>query len=486
MKKIGNQGFMLFVFSILFSFSSILFCSDKNIRLYIQDMEQNPIRQAERGVPFLLQVVVDNMNGVLAPENVPGFEQFQVTRYGSSQSTNIINGQRTDRMIFNYSLRADATGTFRLGPLSLKDKNGAMITSQSIQVVVGDQTIAHSIKKQPYFLDTQIDKKSLYVGQELILKIKFYYAAEFENLKIVQPKFEHFVVGQTTSEPVTGIETIRGADYHYQEWQLQVYPEKIGLLTIPPVQAVYHVASDFSHGFMGMFDMFGMTSEKTVQSHARSVDVMPLPESKMYKNITAIGQFDSATLVLKQNKGEIGEGIVATCTVSGDGNFTMMKHPPLKLPEGLKYYESNSSVQKLAADRYVPAIALSAKIESELTAIENEDERAFFLENLGLKQSGLSTVIQHGYSILNLETYFTVGPKEVHAWTVTKGMLAPQAAGVIHTDFEKGFIRAEVISYEDYIRYKGEQGAKEHGKLHVEGKDYVVKDGDVMHFRFNV
>ena len=144
------------------------------------------------------------------------------------------------------------------------------------------------------------------------------------------------------------------------------------------------------------------------------------------------------------------------------------------------------SVKNLAKQRGVRAIALSAKIESEIANLPTEEEKEFFLQEMNLKESGLSQVIQYGYEILNLETYFTVGPKETRAWTIPKGALAPQAAGVIHTDFEKGFIKAEVIGYDDYVKYNGEQGAKEHGKLHIEGKEYVVKDGDVIHFRFNV
>jgi len=109
-----------------------------------------------------------------------------------------------------------------------------------------------------------------------------------------------------------------------------------------------------------------------------------------------------------------------------------------------------------------------------------------FLTDMGLTEAGLDRLIHAGYRLLGLETFFTAGPKEVRAWTVTRGSTAPQAAGVIHTDFEKGFIRAEVISYADYIACKGEQGAKEAGKMRLEGREYVVNDGDVMHFRFNV
>ena len=130
-------------------------------------------------------------------------------------------------------------------------------------------------------------------------------------------------------------------------------------------------------------------------------------------------------------------------------------------------------------------VAICAAIEAEIAQLE-EDEKKEFLDDLGLAEPGLNRVVRAGYKLLNLSTYFTAGVKEVRAWTIPVGATAPQAAGVIHTDFEKGFIRAEVIAYQDYIAYKGEQGTKDAGKWRLEGKDYVVKDGDVVHFRFNV
>jgi len=130
-------------------------------------------------------------------------------------------------------------------------------------------------------------------------------------------------------------------------------------------------------------------------------------------------------------------------------------------------------------------VAVCAAIEEELIELE-DDERDEFLTELGLEEPGLNRVIRAGYQLLGLQTYFTAGEKEVRAWTVKQGATAPQAAGVIHTDFEKGFIRAETIAYNDFIENNGEHGAKDAGKLRVEGKDYIVKDGDVMHFRFNV
>ena len=136
-----------------------------------------------------------------------------------------------------------------------------------------------------------------------------------------------------------------------------------------------------------------------------------------------------------------------------------------------------------AAEEGAKAVVVSAKIESEIAVLPPE-EQADYLKAVGLSEPGLNRVIRAGYDLLGLLTYFTVGPKEARAWTVTRGTRAPQAAGVIHTDFEKGFIRAETIAYADYTALDGEAGARDAGKLRLEGKDYVVQDGDVMHFRF--
>jgi GTP-binding protein YchF len=143
------------------------------------------------------------------------------------------------------------------------------------------------------------------------------------------------------------------------------------------------------------------------------------------------------------------------------------------------------AVQRHAESEGAPVVAVCAAIEAEIADMTVED-KSVFLADMGMDEPGLNRVISAGYALLGLQTFFTAGPKEVRAWTVRKGATAPQAAGVIHTDFERGFIRAEVIAYDDYIRHKGEQGAKEAGRMRLEGKEYVVKDGDVIFFRFNV
>jgi GTP-binding protein YchF len=145
--------------------------------------------------------------------------------------------------------------------------------------------------------------------------------------------------------------------------------------------------------------------------------------------------------------------------------------------------EYSAKVEARAKQEGAVSVVISAKIEAEIATLP-ADEREAFLADLGLKETGLDRLIRAGYGLLHLVTYFTAGPKEARAWTITKGTKGPQAAGVIHTDFERGFIRAETISYDDYVKYSGEAGARDAGKMRLEGKDYVVADGDVMHFRF--
>ena len=144
-----------------------------------------------------------------------------------------------------------------------------------------------------------------------------------------------------------------------------------------------------------------------------------------------------------------------------------------------------TAVEELAAKERAQVVAVCAAIEAEISQLDDAD-RSDFLKELGLEEPGLNRVIRGAYRLLGLQTYFTVGPKEVRAWTVRAGSTAPQAAGVIHTDFERGFIRAEVIGFEDYLAGRGEAGARDAGKLRLEGKEYLVREGDVMHFRFNV
>ena len=150
---------------------------------------------------------------------------------------------------------------------------------------------------------------------------------------------------------------------------------------------------------------------------------------------------------------------------------------------GNKYSEA---LKEAVKDENAQVILMNNSIEAQIAEMENEDDKQLFMEEYGMKEPALDRLIHSAYKLLNLQTYFTAGVQEVRAWTIHEGWKAPQAAGVIHTDFEKGFIKAEVISYEDFVKYESEAAAREAGRLRIEGKEYVVKDGDVMHFRFNV
>ncbi len=148
--------------------------------------------------------------------------------------------------------------------------------------------------------------------------------------------------------------------------------------------------------------------------------------------------------------------------------------------------EYSVKVFEKAKNENARAVIISAAIESEVAQLDNEEEKQEFLATLGLEETGLTKIIREGYELLGLQTYFTAGPKEVRAWTFVKGSKAPTCAGIIHSDFERGFIRAETIAYDDYVKFGGEQGAKEAGKMRSEGKDYIVRDGDLLNFLFNV
>lgn len=223
-------------------------------------------------------------------------------------------------------------------------------------------------------------------------------------------------------------------------------------------------------------------------------------EKNLVKNQKAAKTGDKtaaeAVNLFERVKTQLNQGLSARALPLSDTEKALLK--PLNLltskptlyvanvsEEGFQDNPYLEQVKVFAEKEGSQVVAICASIESELSELTDEDKKEF-LDALGWQESGLDRVIRAGYDLLGLQTYFTAGVKEVRAWTIHKGDTGPKAAGVIHTDFEKGFIRAEVIAYDDFIQYKGEQGAKEAGKWRLEGKNYVVKDGDVMHFLFNV
>jgi len=225
-----------------------------------------------------------------------------------------------------------------------------------------------------------------------------------------------------------------------------------------------------------------------------SVDKQLLKATKLARG----GDKDSAALkaVLDKIQPHLSEGQPVRSLQLSDTELAVLKPLNLLTTKPTMYianvaedgFENNphlDTVRKIAEAERAVVVPICNKLEAEIAELE-DDEKDEFLAALGMTEPGLDRVIRAGYGLLGLQTYFTAGVKEVRAWTIRIGATAPQSAAVIHTDFEKGFIRAEVIAYDDFIKYQGEQGAKDAGKWRLEGKDYVVQDGDVMHFRFNV
>ena len=287
MKKIGN--FLLLFFSL---FPVLSIASDTTARLYVLDMQQNPIQQAEQAVPFLVQVVVDN-GAVAAEPEFQGSKDFQLQSHGSSSSISITNGRRSERKIFNYIAVANQKGTFSLGPVSIQLSNGKKIEAASVSVRVGDRAVAHTAKSKPFFLTTELDKKRVYLGQEIVATIRFYFSEEWQDLKMLQPAFEGFAVGDLARVETTGTETITGREYQYQEWKLSLYPEKLGTVVVPSMQVTFLSLAQQHHGFGSLFDFFGMNSQQIAESPARSIEVVDLPQSPSGQQVSAVGSFDS-------------------------------------------------------------------------------------------------------------------------------------------------------------------------------------------------
>lgn len=220
----------------------------------------------------------------------------------------------------------------------------------------------------------------------------------------------------------------------------------------------------------------------TVQRAAKSGDKEASKKLKLLERIkTALEQGKSARVVQVE---ESEEGLMRDLQLlTAKPVLYLCNVEEKSVVNGNQHVEA---VREAVKDENAEIIVLGAGIEEDIAGLDSFEERQMFLEDLGLKEPGVSKLIKAAYRLLDLQTYFTAGVKEVRAWTIRKGFTAPQAAGVIHSDFEKGFIRAEVISFEDFIHFGSEAAVKEAGKMRVEGKEYIVKDGDVMHFRFNV
>jgi hypothetical protein len=273
------------------------------------------------------------------------------------------------------------------------------------------------------------------------------------------------------------------------------------LANIRETDAITHVVRCFDHSDIihvaGKVDP--IADIETIDTELCLADLDSVEKAKnRYERAAKTGDKDAAARVelLKRVAAQLDNGKPARAMgLSADEKlllrelFLLTLKPVLYIANVMEDGFKNNPLLQLVHERAqgegAQVVAVCAKIEEELSQLDDADRDAM-LSDFGLEEPGLNRVIRGAYTLLGLQTYFTAGEKEVRAWTIKAGFTAPQAAGVIHTDFERGFIRAEVIAYDDYIRFKGEAGAREAGKMRLEGKEYLVKEGDVMHFRFNV
>jgi len=274
------------------------------------------------------------------------------------------------------------------------------------------------------------------------------------------------------------------------------------LANIREVDAIAHVVRCFEDGDIthveGVIDP--LADSDTVETELMLADLESLEkrEVNLRKKVAAKDKAASAELELVELAlAELREGRPARKAIVPDDlkpafkNLQLITSKPVIYVCNVEEFAADSGntlsakMQEKAAAEGAEAVIISARIEEELAQLD-DDERLEYLNSLGLEEPGLNRLIRQGYALLGLITYFTAGPKEARAWTIRKGMSAPQAAGVIHTDFERGFIKAETIAFDDYTAHNGEAGAREAGRLRQEGKEYLVKDGDVLLFRFNV
>jgi GTP-binding protein YchF len=273
------------------------------------------------------------------------------------------------------------------------------------------------------------------------------------------------------------------------------------LANIRETDAIAHVVRCFENddvvhvaGKVRPLDDIEVINTELALADMETVDKALLKATKMAK--TGDKKILAEKELLERVKAQLDEGKPVRALELSDDERLMLRDLHLITIKKVLYIANVSedgfqdnplldAVTELAAAEGSEVVAVCAAIEAELVELD-DDEKTDFLAEMGQDEPGLNRVVRAGYDLLGLQTYFTAGVKEVRAWTVRKGATAPQAAAVIHTDFERGFIRAEVIAYDDFIACNGEQGAKEAGKLRLEGKDYVVQDGDVIHFRFNV
>lgn len=343
-KKIGKVLF--FILLLLVGKESYT----QSIRVLIQNSQQQQISQAEIGIPFLLQLFVEDLEPREQPKGLEHAENCTVQMYGTTQSSSYINGKQTQKIIFTYVITPEKKGVLHLGPISITGQDGVELRSDKIVIPVGD--IAEPIYKGklPYLLVTDAAQKEVYIGQKVTVFLRFCYTQGFEGLSIESSPFRGAHCGY--QEQNLQQSTVKLGDHEYACKQIyfELYPQELGTLVIPQFKASFMPEQNQQQGMGNLFNLFGFSNAKIIQSYPRGIDVKPLPASSEYPGVTAIGSFDKITFSLQQQNGQVGEGIVAKMVVEGDGNLEIVKAPVLTMPDGIHFYEGNNSIERVDAN----------------------------------------------------------------------------------------------------------------------------------------
>ncbi len=371
-KKTGN------IFLIFFLIASGLFANDAKIQVRLKDLQGNSLKEAESKVPFVVEVIVHNIDISQSPKGFDEWQDCKISLQGRSSSMNSINGKISQSTIFQYLATIEHKGSFNFPGLKIIDQSGKVYMSDSITIQVSDNAqVEESVKQKPYVLMVDVDKKSVYLGEKISVLLRFGYQQSFTDLQISLPEFLEFYQGHVTDQPQAGTFRYAGQEYDSKDYTIELYPEKTGTLVIPPFQAAFapEMTQQTIHH---MFSLVMGAASNVVQSQPKGIEVKPLPKSDKYQNVTAVGNFDSVDFKLSSSKGKIGEGLVATMTVVGDGNLHIAQAPTLKFCDQLHYYEGNSKITNIKDDKMRKEFEWIVQAESGGDFIISEQEFVYF------------------------------------------------------------------------------------------------------------
>ena len=342
---VKKTGRFFFLFLLLISVE--LFSIEPSISISLETTDGESIKQACVGDSFIVKVKFNEITPNDPFPVIPGAEKFDIQNYNNSNQTVTVNGNTSKSMTSVYIATPKELGNSVFGSIVIEN-NGKRVISNKIRFKVGSELLTYdNLRRKDYFLTTSLNKSKVYLGEKLTLVLTFYAFGALPNLNVSKLSFDKFACSGEIKNESRGKEIINGREYSKISFSVDLFPEEVGDLLIPRVQMAFMAPSRIN----SIFDFFGASSSTAVLSPAKSVKVVELPQNKDFKDVSAVGQFDSMKFELQKNEANIGDGITAIISVCGDGNLEMIKYPKLSLPKCLKYYEASGNVKKIDDNR---------------------------------------------------------------------------------------------------------------------------------------